>query len=331
MAYRLVDQDEYPHAPTGEMHFNESVYCNGFDQRTGVGGWMRLGNRVNEGYAELSVCLYLPDGRVACQFQRPKIKTNDGFAAGGLTYEVKQALRNVEMSYRGELLVLDDPDLLRDPERMFNRRGARPPPCTSHKRRHRRPMGAFRIRRPRADVRLEFLIGALQSAHRGDRGDQSRRGTFPINGGGWRDHSWGPRLWQNIYFYRLFLANLGHGRGFMLLKITDAGGRVRRLGVLLVDGQYEEVLDMDLMTDWSDHKDPARLQIGVRTAQRTALIEGEILSLAPLRNRRKIEGQTLVSRIAEGHTKFTWDGVVGYGMTEYIERMDGERLVGYPL
>ena len=45
---------------------------------------------------------------------------------------------------------------------------------------------------------------------------------FPIDGGGWRDHSWGPRLWQNIYFYRLFLANLGEGRGFMLLKITNA-------------------------------------------------------------------------------------------------------------
>ena len=332
MAYRLVDQDEYPHAPTGEMHFNESVYCNGFDQRTGVGGWMRLGNRVNEGYAELSVCLYLPDGRVACQFQRPKIKTNDGFAAGGLTYEVKQALRNVEMSYHGELLVLDDPDLLRDPERMFKQArrataavhlaqaAASPPHGGVPDSPDHEPMYGW-----------NFSLGHFNQ-HTAVTGEiKVGEELFPINGGGWRDHSWGPRLWQNIYFYRLFLANLGHGRGFMLLKITDAGGRVRRLGVLLVDGQYEEVLDMDLMTDWSDRKDPARLQIGVRTAQRTALIEGEILSLAPLRNRRKIEGQTLVSRIAEGHTKFTWDGVVGYGMTEYIERMDGERLVGYPL
>src|SRR6185437_13421575 len=62
MGYRLDAQDEYPHPPSAEPHFNESVYCNGFDRRTGAGGWMRLGNRVNEGYAELSVCLYLPDG-----------------------------------------------------------------------------------------------------------------------------------------------------------------------------------------------------------------------------------------------------------------------------
>ena len=154
---------------------------------------------------------------------------------------------------------------------------------------------------------------------------------WAIEGGGWRDHSWGPRLWQNIYFYRLFLANLGNGRGFMLLKITDAAGRTRRLGVLLVDGRYEEVLDMDLMTDWTERQDPRRVRIGVRTAQRAVVIEGEVVSLAPLRNRRVINGQTVVSRIAEGHTRFTWDGVTGYGMTEYIERIEDGRLVGFPL
>jgi hypothetical protein len=121
MGYLLDASDEYPHAPSAEPHFNESVYCNGFDISSGAGGWMRLGNRVNEGYAELSVCLYLPDGRIACQFRRPEIKTNARFDAGGLHYEVKQALRAVEMTYAGELLVLDDPDLLRDPEQMFKK------------------------------------------------------------------------------------------------------------------------------------------------------------------------------------------------------------------
>ena len=75
----------------------------------------------------------------------------------------------------------------------------------------------------------------------------------------------------------------------------------------------------------------AEEQVDSDFARRTALIEGEIVTLAPLRNRRKIDGETVVSRIAEGHTRFSWDGVTGYGMTEYIERLDGERLVGYPL
>jgi hypothetical protein len=332
MGYRLDAQDEYPHAPSAEPHFNESVYCNGFDISTGAGGWMRLGNRVNEGYAELSVCLYLPDGRVACQFQRPEIKTNAQFGAGGLGYEVKQALRTVEMTYAGELLVLDDPNLLRHPDQMFKQA--------------RRVRGAVRLEQSAASpphggvpdspdhepmYGFNFSLGHFNQ-HTSVRGEiEVGDERFPIDGGGWRDHSWGPRLWQNIYFYRLFLANLGEGRGFMLLKITNSEGRVRRLGVLLVDGEYEEVLDMDLMTEWTDRRDPDRVRISVRTARRTALIEGEIVTLAPLRNRREIDGETVVSRIAEGHTRFSWDGVTGYGMTEYIERFEGERLVGYPL
>src|ERR1700735_5248637 len=114
MGYRLDAQDEYPHTPSAEPHFNESVYCNGFDRRSGAGGWMRLGNRVNEGYAELSVCLYLPDGRVACQFQRPEIAANDRFSAGGLRFECIEPFKAVRMTYEGELLLLDDPNMLRD-------------------------------------------------------------------------------------------------------------------------------------------------------------------------------------------------------------------------
>ena len=55
------------------------------------------------------------------------------------------------------------------------------------------------------------------------------------------------------------------------------------------------------------------------------------MTLAPLRNRRKVNGQTLESRIAEGFTRFTWNGQQGYGMTEYIERIENGQLVGYPL
>src|SRR5262245_53595262 len=116
---RLEPADEYPHAVDDLVNFNESVYASGWDAGRKMGGWMRLGNRVNEGYAELSVCLYLPDGRVACQFQRPEIDDNEGFDAGGLRYEVREPFTALEMDYEGELLVLDDPEDLRDPRKMF--------------------------------------------------------------------------------------------------------------------------------------------------------------------------------------------------------------------
>ena len=85
--YHWTTDDEYNHAAGTEPNFNESVYVNAFDSARGYGGWMRIGNRVNEGHAEMQVCLYLPDGRIACQFLRPDIARNDGFAAGGLRYD----------------------------------------------------------------------------------------------------------------------------------------------------------------------------------------------------------------------------------------------------
>ena len=112
--FRIGPGDEYPHRPDASSNFNESVYSNAFDPRLGLGGWMRLGNRVNEGHAELSVCLYLPGGRVACQFQRPGIRANDRFDAGGLKVEVIEPLKAITMTYDGELMLLDDPGRLLD-------------------------------------------------------------------------------------------------------------------------------------------------------------------------------------------------------------------------
>jgi hypothetical protein len=158
-------------------------------------------------------------------------------------------------------------------------------------------------------------------------GDQ----RLSIVGFGWRDHSWGPRYWTNIYFYRLFIGNFGPDRGFMILKITDRNGLTRRCGVLQYDGDYEEITDLDLFTEWTPLKDPKRMQLGVRTAKRAVRIEGEILSMLPLRNRREEAGQSLQSRIAEGFTRWTWDDRTGLGMTEYIEVLENGEPVGYPL
>ena len=85
-------EDEMTHAPDDSLNFNESVYTNGFDSISPMGGGMRLGNRVNEGHAELAVCLHLPDDRIACQFRRPSIADNDRFDAGGLSYRIIEPL-----------------------------------------------------------------------------------------------------------------------------------------------------------------------------------------------------------------------------------------------
>ena len=70
----LEEQDEFPHEPDDVTNYNESMYLNTFDLDQEIGGWFRLGNRVNEGYAEMTVCLYLPNGQIGFMYDRPKLQ-----------------------------------------------------------------------------------------------------------------------------------------------------------------------------------------------------------------------------------------------------------------
>ncbi len=332
--FRLDPADEFPHAAGKEPTFNESFYVNGWDLKQRFGAWMRVGNRVNEGHAELSLCIYLPDGRIACQFQKPSITANDQFSAGGLTLKVDQPFKTATASYRGEVLLLSDPSLLRDPKRAF-------------------------AEAPRVQASLDWKLTTLGPAHGGEPlrddqptmygrdfslghfnqhtkvegslvvGDQS----WTMDGLGWRDHSWGPRTWQAIHFYRLFVGNFDDGSALMFLKITDRAGVTRRIGVWLdaATGEYEEIEDGDVMVDWTADKDPASYKLGIRTPKRRIIVEGKVLSLAPLRNRREIDGKMVVSRISESFTEFTCEGRRGLGVTEFIEVVENGVPVGWPL
>ena len=50
---------------------------------------------------------------------------------------------------------------------------------------------------------------------------------------------------------------------------------------------------------------------------------GRVLSLVPLRNRRRTpDGEQLFTRIGEGLTEWTLDdGTVGYGLSEYLDQI----------
>lgn len=54
----LLEQDDLMHQNTGASNYNESAYFNFFDRRLHTGGFVRIGNRPNEGYAEMTICLY---------------------------------------------------------------------------------------------------------------------------------------------------------------------------------------------------------------------------------------------------------------------------------
>ena len=217
------------HALESASNFNESMYFNVYDPAERVGGFLRLGNRANEGYAEMTTCLYLPDGRVGFMFNRPEIADNDAFDAGGTRFEVVDAVRGAAHHLRRQ-------GRAARPSRSRWRTRARRSPRTRGSTRtssstHRGRVADVR-RRARERRRLPALRDhsgrlrprPLRAAHGGRRasirvGDEE----WEVDGFGLRDHSWGPRFWQAPWWYRWLTANFGDG-----LRLRGLDHRVAR-------------------------------------------------------------------------------------------------------
>jgi len=153
---------------------------------------------------------------------------------------------------------------------------------------------------------------------------------WPVDGFGLRDHSWGPRYWQSPWWYRWCTANFGADFGFMLSVIAAKDGTRRLGGTILEDGGYTHVSDVKLQTEWtgtdSYHR---RIRAWAKSGDREYEIEGDVMSLIPLRNRRTApDGQKLVTRISEGMTEWRCNGKTGYGLSEYLDQIVDGQPVG---
>lgn len=315
-----------------EPNFNESMYFNLYDPKQGVGGWFRCGNRANEGYAEMTVCLYLPGGRVGFMFKRAEISNNDAFDAGGIKFDVIEPFERLDVSYSGKVVVLDDPLQMADPKKAFTENpyaecevrieytgvsamfGGEPDEP------HEKPGEEF------AKGHYEQLIAGKGSIRVGDE-------EWEIDGFGLRDHSWGPRFWQAPWYYRWLTANFGPDFGFMGSRVARRDGDGTRGGFVWEDGKLHLCHDFEIETEWQG-EDTYHQSISATLRSREGKewkVTGKVLDLIPLRNRRPDPdtGDMLVTRISEGMTEWTLgDGRKGYGLSEYLDQIIDGRPVG---
>jgi len=334
MKIRLEPSDEHMHPLELASNFNESMYFNVFDPTSHIGGFLRLGNRANEGYAELTVCLYLPDGRVGFMFKRPEIDNNDAFDAGGIRFTVVTPFEELATSYHGQVTVLEEPLQMANPRQAFTEN-------------------------PWVDAQIELVHRGVSPIYGGesvnDDGSpikQDHSGGFArghyeqhmrvsgtirvgdekwiVDGFGLRDHSWGPRFWQAPWYYRWLTANFGPDFGFVISIVTARDGKERIGGMVLRDGEYTHIDRAHITTDWTDGDSYHRSLRATATAgDSTYEIAGKVLNLIPLRNRRTSpEGEQLVTRISEGMTEWTCEGRTGYGLSEYLDQIVDGQPVG---
>ncbi len=328
---RLLPEDEYTHTPDAASNYNESMYFNVFDHRTQVGGWFRIGNRPNEGYAEMSVCLYLPGGRVGFMFGRPKIANNDEMNAGGLKIEVVEPFKRLRLTYDGKVCLMDRPFDMANPSKAF-----RDNPQVDCKieldYEGVSPMyGGETVREdgvPREIDPEKSFAKAHYEQHVAAKGSFTVAGeTHQIDGFGLRDKSWGPRHWSAINWYRWCPLNFGRDFGMMLSIVTGADGTPHEGGMVFADGAYDLISECKMDTDWDEHGYQTALRAKVKTrGGKSYEVSGKVLSLIPLRSRRKgPDGSELNTRITEGMTEYRCGDLVGYGLSEYLDQIvDGK-------
>jgi hypothetical protein len=313
-----------------EPNFNESMYFNAYDPKARLGGFFRLGNRANEGTGEMTICLYLPDGRVAFMFGRPQVTTNDAFDAAGMRFDVVTPFIELRVRFEGSVVLLNDPLEMADPRKAFTSNprtecavqlvyrgssqmfGGEPDQPTE------RPGEEF------ARGHYEQLVAASGTVQVGDE-------RWELNGFGLRDHSWGPRYWQAPWYYRWLTGNVGADFGFMGSRIARRDGPGTRGGFVWDGDALHLCHDFRVRSTWEgDGQYHRSIEAEFVTEHRTWLVRGSVLNLIPLRNRRRDpDDNELVTRISEGLTQWTLeDGRVGYGLSEYLDQIIEGRPVG---
>jgi hypothetical protein len=306
------------HENTGETNFNESMYFNFFDREQRLGGFLRIGNRPNEGHAETTVCLYRPDGSVVFNFKRAQISDNAGFDAGGMRFEVEEPFEKLHASYEGKACHLARPLEMADPRRAFT---SNPfvPVQVDLAIEGVGPMAGGERKAPASHQEQQFARGHYEQHHRATGRVRIGDEDHDFDGLGLRDHSWGPRSWQAPRSYRWLTANFGDDFGFMGSWIVSGDGTETRAGFVHRGRDLVPVRHLELETDFSKEQEVHEsLRLRLDCVDGNSLhVQGRVLSLIPLRNRK--EGRS--TRISEGMTEWSCQGRTGYGLSEYLDQM----------
>jgi hypothetical protein len=310
-------EDDYTHPLGPEENFNESVYFNFFDRQQQMGGFLRIGNRANEGYAEVTVIVYQPDGSALFNYKRPQISSNDGWNAGGLKVEVLEPGERLRTTYEGSVVYLKDPREMREPSVAFKE--------NPHKRIRLDlvhegvgPIYGHVAEPGGAGAQNEFARAHYEQHMRVTGTLQVEDGpVLQITGHGLRDHSWGPRYWQSTPSYRWITGNFGDDLGMVLSIVGDRVGGVFHKG----PDTIISVKQIDLETEYEENTNYHKaLRATVTLANgETHRVEGTVRGFIPLRNRRAGK----FTHIGEGMTEYLLDGErKGYGLSEYLDQVE---------
>lgn len=313
----IKPEDDFVHELGPEKNFNESVYLNFFDREQNRGGFVRIGNRANEGFAEITVIVWNPDGSALFSYKKPRISHNKTWNAGGLSVEIIKPAELVRTLYRGEALFMADPRAMHDPSRAFRENPMRDLVIDLE----HTCVGPLYGHVGKSDYGDEFARSHTEQ-HMRVAGTLQLGDEYPISFTGWglRDHSWGPRFWQSTPSYRWITGNFGDDLGMIIQTYGSGKGS----GLFHKGEELIRFKSAQLSTEYEPgtnfHK-TLRADIELHNGDKH-VVEGKVMGYIPLRNRRSGTN----THIGEGMTEYTLDGErIGYGLSEYLNQSDEEQ------
>ncbi|MDQ3147854.1 MAG: hypothetical protein M3R01_13155, partial [Actinomycetota bacterium] len=248
----------------------------------------------------------------------------------GMAFEVVRPFEELNVSYRGKVVLLDDPLAMAEPRTAF---AENPYAECEVDLTYRRVSDMFggEPDTPHERPGEEFARGHYEQLVAGAGTVRVGEDTWTVDGFGLRDHSWGPRFWQAPWYYRWLTGNAGPDFGFMASRVARRDSDDTRGGFVWDEGRLHLCRSVEVRTEWTGEDSYHRAVEAVLTSsERQWRVRGRVLSLIPLRNRRTgPDGDAMVTRISEGMTEWTLeDGRTGYGLSEYLDQLVDGAPVG---
>jgi hypothetical protein len=299
----LDARHDFAHPVEGDLAWSESYYFNAYCPVVDAGLFTRIGVRPNEGTIDVSLAVWLPSGELA-HFNEKREQhemTDADLAVGGVRYERLAPMQSWRLTAEVDRVALD---LVFDALT----------PAVGVDGQGRSGSGAS------AATAATVGKGHLEQAGRWTGWidvDGTRHELVDARGN--RDKSWGPRRWGGPKMWRWFSINIGDNTHFGGIRIgTDAGDLHR--GWVWTDGEHSSIREWkvtsELAPDGVTHT--ATHVHATDKRGRVHELDAEILRVAP--GPAGVRPNTTI--VNEGLARWHYDGLVGYGISEYLHQLD---------
>ncbi len=327
--------------------WSESFYLNFADPEGRIAGLSRIGLHPVRGESDALLCLYLPGGAAGCMLSTARCSASSMTTpkVGTHAHECVEPLRVWRLTYEGTVHRFDDPQRIPDslrrggdpdgvmsvsialefmathapvfyPEYLRVTDGPPAPDDTpaSFGRSLRRA-----LRRPSEIVSALKMGGAKHYEQSMTvRGSVTVDGLrYDVDGSGHRDHSWGRRDWAPSERWRWITGQVDDV-AFSAMYLTVAGTHVVN-GFVRDDDRIALVDALRLKNTFDAAGFGARtLTLDLDAGGKHYAITGEVSDNLSL----PIDGARSRSQYTIGRTRFRIGDRVGYGVAEFLERLD---------